>query len=197
MPASPVLAALKHVWQKLESLNLPTAVMGGIALAAWQHVRATRDIDILISLESTNLDAVLKLLATARVEPKRRPPVLTLGSLRIVQLQCEAPGTFVDIQIDLLLADNVYQAEALSRRVAIRLPDLDFEVFVLSCEDLLIHKLLAGRIIDRADAAALLRLNSASLDFGYLRQWTRSLNLESDLTDVWTEALPGQQMPQS
>jgi hypothetical protein len=54
MPASLVLGALQHVWRSLEPFKLPMALMGGLALATWQHLRATRDIDILISLGSTN-----------------------------------------------------------------------------------------------------------------------------------------------
>lgn len=44
MAAELVLDALKNVWLSLESLNVPRAVMGGLALAAWGHVRATRDV---------------------------------------------------------------------------------------------------------------------------------------------------------
>jgi hypothetical protein len=33
MPAEAVLRALRHVWLTLEPLDLPMAVMGGIALA--------------------------------------------------------------------------------------------------------------------------------------------------------------------
>jgi hypothetical protein len=42
-----LLRALKHVWVALQPLNLPMAVMGGIAVAAWKHVRATQDVDLL------------------------------------------------------------------------------------------------------------------------------------------------------
>jgi hypothetical protein len=41
---------------------------------------------------------------------------------------------------------------------------LDIELDVLTCEDLIVHKLLAGRLVDRADAATLLRVNRADLD---------------------------------
>jgi len=46
--AEVVLKALKHVWVSLEPFHAPMAVMGGLALAAWRHVRATRDVDLLI-----------------------------------------------------------------------------------------------------------------------------------------------------
>jgi len=37
------------------------------------------------------------------------------------------------------------------------LPGLDIPIAILNCEDVILHKLIAGRIIDRADAAMLLR----------------------------------------
>jgi hypothetical protein len=136
MAASLVLGALQHVWRSLEPFHLPMAVMGGIALAAWQHVRATRDVDILLTLQSTDLDALLQSLAAAHIEPKRQPSVVELGSLRI-----------------------------------------------------------AGRMIDRADAIALLRLNKAALDYEYLVRWAQDLGLESEWTAIWLEAAPGEGLP--
>lgn len=64
-----------------------------------------------------------------------------------------------------------------------------------SCEDLLIHKLMAGRIIDRADAAAVLRANRDLLDIGYLRKWADDLQLTEELLEIWREAF-GEQAPQ-
>ena len=46
MPSELLFKVLKHVWSHLEPLRLPMAVMGGLALSAWRHVRATRDVDV-------------------------------------------------------------------------------------------------------------------------------------------------------
>ena len=70
--------------------------------------------------------------------------------------------------------------------------ELGFEVNLLACEDLILHKLLAGRMIDLADAAALLRANRATIDLAYLRQWIEANQLNSDLARVWDEAFPGE-----
>jgi hypothetical protein len=192
MLADEVMLALKHVWVTLESLNLPMAVMGGIALSAWKHPRATQDVDILIGLEETDEQSVLQRLAAASIRAKRQPPIVALGRLRIVQLLYEPPGTYLDLQIDLLLADCEYQKEALRRRNQVHLPSLDIAVAVLSCEDLILHKLLARRILDRADAAMLLRANRATLDLAYLAQWSQTLGLVKEITEIWNEVFPGQ-----
>src|SRR5207302_6216555 len=104
MLADEVVLALKHIWLTLESLNVPMAVMGGIALSAWKHPRATQDVDLLIGLEKKDEESVLQKLAVAKIRAKRRPPVVTIGRLRILQLLYEPPGTYLDLQIDLLMS---------------------------------------------------------------------------------------------
>lgn len=190
MPADALLRALRHVWLTLEPLDLPMAVMGGLAMATWKSVRATRDVDLLLEAQEHDPNDLLARLRAAGMRPKREPPTTTLGELDIAQLLYEPPDTFVDLQIDLFLARSPYHVQSLQRRVFTRLPHLDVEIAVLACEDLILHKLLAGRIIDRADAAALLRANRRSLDVDYLARWTRTLKLTREFTQAWNDALP-------
>lgn len=65
-----VLGALKHVWATLEPLGLPMAVMGGIAVSFWEHLRATRDVDLLIQIEAGALDKMLGVLGKAGIRAK-------------------------------------------------------------------------------------------------------------------------------
>jgi hypothetical protein len=61
--------------------------------------------------------------------------------------------------------------------------------------DLLILKLLANRMIDRADVVALLQANHEQLDFPYLNRWTERLSLTELLPELWQHALPGHSRP--
>src|SRR4030042_2550817 len=192
MAGEAVLRALRHAWLTLDSLNVPAAVVGGIAMATWKHVRATRDVDVMIALSRDGVGPLLYRLTQAGIHRKSDSSLTSLGQLDVIQLLYEPPETFLHIQIDLLLAQSPYYRAALERRVATRLPDLDIEIAVLACEDLIVNKLLAGRIIDRADAAALLRANRASLDLDYLLRWIGELDLVSEMAEVWNEAFPGE-----
>lgn len=195
MPAEAVIAALRHVWLTLEPLRVPVAVMGGLALAAWKYVRATRDIDLLLGIGQSDLAQVLDRLAAAGVRPKRIPPLISLGELDVVQLLYEPPETFLDVQVDLLLGKSEYHQVALNRRVPTHLPELDVPVAILTCEDLVLHKLMAGRLIDRVDAAGLLRANRTTLENHYLTQWAKRLGVADELTEAWSEAFPGEPPP--
>jgi hypothetical protein len=83
----------------------------------------------------------------------------------------------------------------LERCVPVNLRDLDIEVAVLACEDLILHKLLAGRAIDLADVVALLRLNRSTLDFAYLAHWGGDLRVAPGLAQTWETAWPGEALP--
>lgn len=107
----------------------------------------------------------------------------------------EPPDAFMDFQVDLLLAKSDYHRTAIQRRISIQFPDLDIDLSVLACEDLILHKLLAERLIDLADAAALLVANQQSLDYVYLRAWAEKLHLRQLLEQSWHSVLPDESMP--
>jgi hypothetical protein len=166
------------------------AVVGGLALAAWKHVRATRDIDLLLGIAPEDLEPVFERLAAAGIRLKQGASPTSLGPLNVLQFVYEPPESLMELQIDLLLADSPYHRVALERSVPTRLPELDIEVRVLACEDLILHKLLAGRMIDLADAAALLRANRDTLDLDYLNRWAASLEVDRqrELARAWKDA---------
>jgi hypothetical protein len=197
MAAKVMLAALGHVWIALEPAGCARALMGGLSLSFWRHVRSTQDVDLLIDPGSAGVEAILGALRQVGVRTKHRPPVIDLGSVRIVQMLFEPKDAFLEIQIDLILAESSFHREALARRVPVRLPDMDLDLSTLSCEDILILKMNAGRLIDRADAAALLRLNRAGLDVPYLLRWVAQLKLGAEWAEIWGEAFPGEPVPQA
>ncbi|MEN6452212.1 MAG: nucleotidyl transferase AbiEii/AbiGii toxin family protein [Thermoguttaceae bacterium] len=184
MASELVLKTLRHVWLTLKPLNVPMAVVGGLALATWKHIRATRDIDILLGIPVEKLAPVLERLDAVGIRPKSGPSPVSLGHLKLVQLLYEPPESFMELQVDLLLADSPYHRVALERSVPTLLPELDIEISVLACEDLILNKLSAGRLIDLADAAALLQANRDNLDTEYLNRWAGELGVAAELAKV-------------
>jgi hypothetical protein len=196
MAAEAALATLNHVWSVLAPLGHPVAVMGGISLAAWNYIRATRDVDILISVDRTQIEPILNVLASQGCRPKRTPPLIAVGKHCFVQLLYTPDGEFYDVQLDLLLAESELQKSALARRVRRDVPGISRPVDVLHCDDLILLKLVAGRLIDRADATALLRENRDAIDFEYVLSWIARLDLSSDFAEIWHEAFPTEDVPQ-
>jgi hypothetical protein len=186
---------LEHVLRVLTPLGHPLAVMGGISLAAWKHVRATFDVDLLIAVDLSEIDPVVSALSMHGCRPKRSPPMIVVDQHHFAQFLYTPPDEFYEVQFDLLLAESELQKSALARRVTRDVPGISRPVDVLNCDDLILFKLVAGRIIDRADAAMLLRENRDSIDLSYLLSWIAKLNLTADFQSIWAEALPGQSLP--
>jgi hypothetical protein len=190
-----LLSALRHVWSTLAALKIDMALMGGIAVAAWRHFRNTRDVDLLVGVRHEDEEELLQKLSAAGLKLLHDPPVVHVGGSRILQLSYEPPGRFLDIRVDLFFADSEFHRQALARRVSAVLPGMTEPVSILSCEDLILFKLLAGRILDRLDCASLLRANERTLDIGYLKESAVRLKLNDALREMWHEAYGPQSPP--
>lgn len=195
MAGEVVRTLVNHVWTALEPLGYPCALIGGAALAAWHHPRATRDVDLLIAVEGGDFGAVAERLVAVECRPKRNPPLVTLGTLRFAQFLYTPPGESYDAQIYLWLVETDLQKSAMNRRVHRDIAGFSRPIDVLNCDDLILFKLVAGRMIDRADAATLLRENLEALDLEYMQVWIARLKLQREFSETWTGAFPGRELP--
>jgi len=193
--ASEVVRALKHAWRSLIELGVPAAVMGGLAVSTWKHVRATQDVAILVGIDQIDSNVLLHEMQSRGFRPKLMPAVVTFGPERVMQLLYEPPDAYLELQVDLLFAESDFARLALKRSVPFRVPDGDFEFQVLSCEDLMLTKLKGDRLIDQIDVVALLRENRTRLDFRYLAEWLDKDELRSDWQVCWKNAYPGEADP--
>lgn len=185
MPAEAVLATLDRVWRTLEPT--PMALMGGVALSVWGHLRATYDADLLVGAGTAEAGKLLDRLRPLGARPRRTPPVVHLDGVDMLQLSIPAPERDLEIQVDVALECTDFLSEVIARRVPAQLPGWDTAYAVVTCEDLILLKLLAGRMIDRADVAALLRTNRNDLDLRYMQKWLTTWDLSAQFEDVWNE----------
>jgi hypothetical protein len=164
-------------------------------MAIWNHPRATRDVDLLVGVDATEIDPVIQQLSNHGFRPRKSPPLVAIGTHHFAQFSYTPPNEFYDVQLDLILAESEFQKSAISRRVKCDVAGISRPVDVLNCDDLILMKLIAARIIDRADAAMLLRENRESIDFDYLLNWVRRLALTNEFSEIWREAYPGEDEP--
>ena len=158
---------LAKLGQALESAHLPYMVVGGQAVLLHGEPRLTRDIDITVGVDASELPRVRRATEGIGLAPSvtdvesfvRRTNVLPLSD----------PATF--LRVDVIFSFTPYEAEAIGRAVGVVFEDVT--VRFASVEDLIIHKLVAGRSRDIEDVAGLLTRNHA-LDEMYLNRWLAS-----------------------
>jgi len=196
MAGDSVRSAINHIWSALAPLEIPCALMGGVALAIWNHPRATRDVDFLVGIDPSEVQPLIDHLRTRGFRSKSDSTIRQVGNHMFAQFLFTPPGEFYDVQFDVLLAESELEKSALSRRVERTVPGVDRPIAVLRCEDLILLKLVAGRVLDRADAAMLLRENRDALEVNYLRDWAARLKLTQGFNEIWSEAFPGEAWPE-
>ena len=93
----------------------------------------------------------------------------------------EIEEEYIEVEVDLMVSDCDYYASVLKRAKRTTIPGMPFPVDVIFHEDLLIHKLYAGRLIDHADAAMLIESYWDEMDRDRVKQWANRLGIASDL----------------
>ena len=145
----------------LEELGVPYAFIGGFALAFWGEPRLTADLDLTVLTQDP--EGVARELL-ARFPSRVEDPLGFLRWSRILLLVVEG------VPVDVAFGMPGYEEEALRRAVRVRVGP--GEVRVLSPEDLIIHKCVAGRPRDLEDVRGILA-RQRNLDLEYIRRWLR------------------------
>ncbi len=87
-----VLATLRQILSLLAELKVDSAVMGGLAVAMWNHLRNTRDVDLLIGATPSTPRRLISDLVAAGLKPLKEPVVRSLGTSRVMQFRFNPSG---------------------------------------------------------------------------------------------------------
>jgi hypothetical protein len=161
----------------LETQQIPYAVIGGIAVQHWGEPRTTLDIDVVVLVAAENEDSFLHAVLT-QFRARLSDAFLFAKRNRILLV-----STTSGIPVDLSLGIPGYEEVALNRAVTISLAGLA-PVRVVSAEDLIVHKCVAGRARDIEDIEGVLIRQELHLDFRYIRKWLRAFAAVVESHDV-------------
>ncbi len=150
------IAALAAI---LGRLGITWVVMGAVAANRYRRdVRLTGDVDLLLADYGPGLDVMEGALHDAGWSIQRGTP-----DGAILRLRHRAFGA-----ADIVLAETDYQREAI--RCARTESSGSGDVRVLRLEDVLVHKLIAGRPRDLADIEDILA-GGLAFEAGYVERW--------------------------
>ena len=175
MASEPILVhALSDLITDFNRRGVSYALAGGWAYSALVEPRATTDIDFLILLEQPSREHVHALVSSLFDSTVIHPSPMVFQGISIWRIVGIRSGQ--EVIVDLLLADSVYLRTALARARIV--PFGSVPVPILTLEDLIILKTLAGRLQDRADLEKI-RARQADLpvDWAYVNQWKTTLRL--------------------
>lgn len=152
--------ALLAVHEILDAAGVPHALCGGLAANLYRdEIRATSDVDLAIAAGPTRL---VDLARTFTDEGWRAEPYWRRGE----QLRLTRRGL---PRVDCLVATTDYERAAIDGAVPAQIEGRSLRV--LTAEDLIVFKLVAGRARDYEAVAAIINALSDRLDVDYITGW--------------------------
>ena len=160
--------AAERVARFLQEAGVDYAIGGAVAMAAYGVPRMTADLDLTVYVEEERHEALFDALERAGCLFDRRTATAHVARIALFTVRSGGVG------VDLFVAFHPHHHEGRARRRRLSTPATG-ELYFLSAEDLVVHKLALGRDKDRADLEALFAVSGADLDLGYVRRWARAI----------------------
>lgn len=179
MIAKALLNTIYQISTILQLKEIPFMFMGGLAISIWGEPRATYDIDGVIKVNKNQLEELLNEFSQKGFRYDTNAPIKIIQSMPFITLIYQFKKR--KIYIDLFLAKSEYEKQALSRRQQINLKDIN--ITLITPEDLILYKLLAGRTRDIDDIREILVMQKETLDMKYLKKWAKKLGVITYLED--------------
>lgn len=159
-------------------------IIGGQAVLLYGEPRLTRDIDITLGVDIDELERVQKAIAELPLSTLTEDPKSFVASTHVLPLLHAESG----IRVDLIFSSSPYEQEALKRvtRKAVQGVDVPFA----SLEDIIVHKIVAGRPRDMEDIRGILTRNNVR-DDSYILRWLDEFSkaLERPLREEYKKML--------
>ena len=171
------LTVLESIARELQSRAIPYMVIGGQAVLIYGEPRLTRDIDITLGVGTEGLPAVRKMMGAAGLRSRVANPAEFVQ--RTMVLPCEHSDS--GVRVDIVFSFSPYERQAIKRARQVQVGGSS--VSYASLEDLLIHKIIAGRPRDMEDARTIL-LKHPDADDDYVRHWLREFEVALDVSLV-------------
>jgi predicted nucleotidyltransferase len=158
---------LKKIALQLRKASIPYMVIGGQAVLLYGEPRLTRDIDITLGMGVDGLDKVKKIIKAIGLK--------SLVEKEFVERNLVLP--IIDkksgIRVDFIFSFSPYEKQAIERAKDIKLGRS--LVRFASLEDVVIHKVIAGRARDLEDVKSIL-LKNLGYDLVYIEKWLKQFD---------------------
>lgn len=155
---------LERVALALDQHGIPYMLIGGQAVLLYGEPRLTQDVDITLGIGPRRLDDLLAVVTQLRWQ------VLVKDAPAFVKKTLVLPTRVpkVDVRVDFIFSFSPYELQAIERSKKVAMGKA--KVAFAAVEDLIIHKVVAGRPRDLEDVRIMLAKNP-DVDMAYIRKW--------------------------
>lgn len=157
---------ISKIAEELERAGLPYMIIGGQAVLFHGTVRMTKDIDITLGVDAGSLDAVVQALKAMGLEIIPEDFKGFVERTYVLPAMEKKSG----LRVDFIFSFTPYERQAIERATPALLGET--KIMFAAIEDLIIHKVFAGRARDLEDVRSL-TIKNPGFDREYVRKWLR------------------------
>jgi len=182
MTELPIQGILLRVLSLIDDVGIPYLIMGGFAVRAIGVPRPSYDVDLTIDASDPPLKRLFDALARDgfmipdEFHKGFRDSLMGMDKVKVQKFDQDHVW-----DVELFLVTTAYQRAAFARRQKVRF--LGGDRWMITPEDLILHKLLANRRMDLVDAEEILKVQQ-SLDRLYLQEWAGRLEVRHCLDEL-------------
>jgi hypothetical protein len=151
----------------LSEADVEYAILGGLAVSIYGEPRFTADIDVGIILEKDRIDNFLRLAKEHNFYPIPGDIKRFIGKTGVIPMKFRK-GKVLG-RCDFIIAENIIERSALKRAKSKNIGPI--KARFVTPEDLIIHKITAGRPQDIEDVRSILARRNRKLDIKYIQYW--------------------------
>ena len=155
---------LTRLAKELADRSVPYMVIGGQAVLRYGEPRLTKDIDVTLGLGVDGFQTIREMVRALAFVIIVEQPEDFVRKTMVLPVLDEDSG----IRIDFIFSFSEYERQAIARAVSV--PMKDTSVCFASLEDVIIHKIVAGRPRDIEDVRSIL-LKNPIYDTTYINRW--------------------------
>lgn len=169
----------------LDRKKIPYMIIGGQAVLLYGTPRLTKDIDITLGIPAERISDITGICKSARLNILPEDYEDFVSKTFVLPVEDKKSG----IRVDFIFSFTPYEKQAIKRSKKVQIGDIS--VNFASVEDLIIHKLFAGRARDMEDVKNIM-LKNTRLNKRYINKWLTAFDQASDdikLTELFERTL--------
>jgi predicted nucleotidyltransferase len=162
----------------LDDKKISYMIIGGQAILLYGRPRLTRDIDITLGVDFDQFELIAGVCKEMDLKILPVEPAAFAAQTRVLP----AEDSDSKLRVDFVFSFTEYEKQALKRIREVKLAG--YPVRFASREDVIIHKMLAGRAIDEEDVKSILIKKGEEIDFGYVKEWLAKFEVMPEFVGV-------------
>jgi predicted nucleotidyltransferase len=173
---------LKKIAKSLSKEGIEYMIIGGQAVLIYGEPRLTKDIDITLGINVDGLEKILEIVRKLKLKLLVSDPEKFVKETFVLPVLDKKTG----FRVDFIFSFSEYERTAIKRVNKIKIDKV--EVNFASVEDVIIHKIVAGRERDLEDVRKII-LKNKDIDFEYILRWLEFFEsiLEEKLTQKFLD----------